>query len=90
MNAISHQDKRLLAMGDKLVSAAEQARLAIEAIPENISVENEIAAINAVSANAQAIAERISTMRARTEEGAMIKANAQRWLAGSYFSGAAA
>jgi len=62
-----------------------KAKAAIEAIPEDISVDDEFRMIQAASTTAADIAERIAAMSPRNKREAAVHARAAAWLEGTYW-----
>ncbi len=72
-----------------LHQAATYARVKIDAIPADASLEEECAIIEAVIIPAEAIAELIVTLPAQGRHDFEAKARAQSWLDGRYWTGLA-
>ncbi|RUU85466.1 hypothetical protein EOB59_31945 [Mesorhizobium sp. M7A.F.Ca.MR.176.00.0.0] len=72
-------------LGILLQQAMMYSRAKIDALPDDISVDDEFAAIDAASAPAFAIAQTISSLPARTETESRIKATAAAWIEGNYW-----
>ncbi|RWB23899.1 MAG: hypothetical protein EOQ41_29590 [Mesorhizobium sp.] len=73
-------------LGILLQQAALYSRAKIDALPEDISIDDECAAIDAASAPAFAIAETISLLPARSKTEIRIKATAAAWIDGTYWA----
>ncbi|MER9212389.1 hypothetical protein NKI54_09975 [Mesorhizobium sp. M0663] len=73
-------------LGILLHQAMTYSKAKIDALPEDISVDEEFAAIDAASAPAFAIAETISSLPAQSETEIRIKATAAAWIDGTYWA----
>lgn len=69
-----------------LDQVARYAQAKIDAIPENVSVRKEMAAIEAVIKPADSIAEHMTSLPAKGKRDTEAKARAKAWLAGRYGS----
>jgi hypothetical protein len=83
-------ETEILSLGHALHEAALAARTAIDAIPDTVSVDDEVAMIDAASADAFALAERIAGRPARGAFDVAVKAQAAAWLDGRYWGKAQA
>ncbi|RVD16969.1 hypothetical protein [Mesorhizobium sp. M4B.F.Ca.ET.017.02.2.1] len=75
-------------LGILLQQAMMYSKAKIDALPDDISVDDEFAAIDAASAPAFAIANTISSLPAQSETEIRIKATAAAWIDGTYWTGA--
>lgn len=80
---MKHRD--LISLELSMHLAALKARDAIDAIPADASVSDEFRMIEAASAGANDIAERIAVLPVKSEQGKKVKARAQAWLDGTYW-----
>ncbi|RUW24652.1 hypothetical protein [Mesorhizobium sp. M4B.F.Ca.ET.013.02.1.1] len=72
-------------LGILLQQAMMYSKAKIDALPEDIDVDDECAAIEAASAPAFAIAQTISSLPAKSETENRIKATATAWMDGTYW-----
>ncbi|MER8783242.1 hypothetical protein NKH60_18630 [Mesorhizobium sp. M1006] len=72
-------------LGILLHQAMTYSKAKIDALPDDISVDEEFTAIDAASAPALAIAETISSLPAQSETEIRIKATAAAWIDGTYW-----
>lgn len=72
-------------LGILLQQAMIYSKAKIDALPEDIDVDDECAAIEAASAPAFAIAQTISFLPAQSETETRIKATAAAWIEGTYW-----
>jgi hypothetical protein len=79
---MQNPDDDLIALGRLFDEAALIARAMIDAIPPDVSVQAEQAAIEAASGPPAMLAGKIAAMPARTPEGVAVKARAAAWLDG--------
>ncbi|MCZ8547166.1 hypothetical protein OOJ09_23500 [Mesorhizobium qingshengii] len=75
-------------LGILLQQAMLYSKAKIDALPDDISVDDEFAAIDAASAPAFAIAQTISSLPAQSETEIRIKATAAAWIEGTYWTNA--
>ncbi|MEZ0170773.1 hypothetical protein [Microvirga sp. TS319] len=75
----------IVPLGRSLDREAMKAKAAIEAIPEDISVDDEFWMIQAASTAAADIAQRIAAMSPRNKREAAVHARAAAWLEGTYW-----
>ena len=80
--AMQNPDDDLIALGRLFVDAALIARAMIDAIPADVSVQAEFAAIDAATAKPFMLAQKIVAVTAKTPESVAIKARAAKWLEG--------
>ncbi|WP_095802514.1 hypothetical protein [Mesorhizobium sp. WSM3866] len=73
-------------LGILLQQAMMYSKAKIDALPEDIDVDDECAAIEAASAPAFAIAQTISSLPAKSETENRIKATAAAWMDGTYWA----
>ncbi|MER8993525.1 hypothetical protein [Mesorhizobium sp. M0678] len=73
-------------LGMLLQQAMLYSKAKIDALPDDISVDEEFAAIDAASAPAFAIAETISSLPAQSKTEIRIKATAAAWIDGTYWA----
>jgi hypothetical protein len=75
-------------LGILLQQAMQYSKAKIDALPDDIPVDDEFAAIDAASAPAFAIAQTISSLPAQSETEIRIKATAAAWIEGTYWTNA--
>lgn len=73
-------------LGILLQQAMTYSKAKIDALPDDITVDDEFAMIDAASAPAFAIAQTISSLPARSETEIRIKATAAAWIDGTYWT----
>ncbi|RWO16883.1 MAG: hypothetical protein EOS08_27925 [Mesorhizobium sp.] len=73
-------------LGILLQQAMLYSKAKIDALPDDMSVDDEFAAIDAASAPAFAIAQTISSLPAESETEIRIKATAAAWMDGTYWA----
>jgi len=81
-----HANVEIQALASLLDTFAKSAREAIYRIPESVTVEEESRLIDAASAPAVAIAQRIVALKATLAEDIATKAKAEAWLDGALWS----
>lgn len=75
-------DKELIVLGEMLIEAADIAQMRIDALAEDLALEDEIAAIDTAIAVPQALARAITSLPATSEVGWSAKVKAHAWLEG--------
>ncbi|ESZ17720.1 hypothetical protein X735_11195 [Mesorhizobium sp. L2C085B000] len=75
-------------LGILLQQAMMYSKAKIDALPDDITVDDEFAVIDAASAPAFAIAQTISSLPAQSETEIRIKATAAAWIEGTYWTNA--
>lgn len=85
-NAAARIDAELISLGRQLHEAAIVSKNAIDAIPEHIALHEEVALIDAASASALTLAEKVCTLEAHSAAGRAVKDMASAWLFGNYWT----
>lgn len=78
-------ETELLTLGRMLDRAAADASDKMAAIPDDISLDDEHAAIEAASALPDAICARIAVLEPRNQKETIVKARAFAWMEGTYW-----
>ncbi|TIM82074.1 hypothetical protein [Mesorhizobium sp.] len=73
-------------LGILLQQAMLYSKAKIDALPDDVSVDDECGMIEAASAPAFALAETILSLPARSENEIRIKATATAWIEGTYWT----
>ncbi|MGZ2448314.1 hypothetical protein ACVIRO_001068 [Rhizobium ruizarguesonis] len=84
--SLTPTDFELLALRHDLHEAAKVADAALKALPDFESVEEEVAAIEAILRIGEEIANKMFAMKPITSGGVDAKVRAGRWKTGDYFS----
>lgn len=78
-------DRGFVSLGLALHHAALFAKVSVDAMPDNISLDDEIYLIETASAEANRIAEQILALQIKSRRADKTKGLAQAWLDGTYW-----